>query len=239
MGVITGEQKSGKSLVMSCIAASGLSGGDRILNFSLNLDKGMEYYDTEQSSYFYQLTQKRLHELAGIKGNTDRYAAYLLRRLSIKDRMAAIDEMLKGRKDLSCIIIDGAVDLCMDFNDVNASTQVADKLLQWSDQTGAMLITILHTTKAAGYLRGHLGTALQNKADFVIQTKQDKGVGVYTVECRESRFAPFPSFEFTRDKNGFPLLDEEKSATDEEPEPVQIIQMLQPSRMNDDVEIPF
>ena len=246
LGVITGAQKSGKSLITSCITSAGLSGKRGLLPFDLDVNGYIDYYDTEQSKFFYGLTQQRIYKMGGLINNHPKYAAYHLRRLAKKDRLNAIDLMLKGRTDLSCIVIDGAVDLCEDFNDVKASERIADKLLQWSDETGGLLLTILHTTKQMNFMRGHLGTALQNKADFAIETIQDKDAGVYTVKCRESRFAPFPSFEFTRDEDGMPVYENgmPEPEGDSWPEPEQPNQEYQtiippPEKVDDQTVIPF
>ncbi len=56
-------------------------------------------------------------------------------------------------------------------------------------------------------MRGHLGTALQNKYDFGIEVKRDADNNTFDVKCRESRFAPFPGFTFLRDEKGMPYLE--------------------------------
>lgn len=208
LGAIVGEQKSGKSLLSQCLVASALSGAAPRLGFSLDLSGNMEFYDTEQSEFFYKLSQRRIHQLAGITDNLDRYAAYHLRGFSRRERMAAMTEMLQGRK-LDLLVIDGIVDLCDDFMDAKASEATIEQLMRWSSETGAMVIAVLHLTKGQGFMRGHLGTALQNKCDFALEVKRDKELGFFQVICRESRFAPFSPFSFTRDEYGMPVLETE------------------------------
>jgi len=207
LGTIVGEQKSGKSLLTQCLTATALAGGSPRLGFSMDLPGSFEYYDTEQSSFFYKLSQRRIHQMAGVFDNTSRYSAYHLRGFMRRERVAAIDYMLKGRK-LSLLVIDGVVDLCDDFMDARASEATIEKLLQWSSDTGALLIVVLHLTKGQGFMRGHLGTALQNKCDFAVEVQKDRDMGEFKVVSRESRFAPFPPFSFTRDDQGFPAIDE-------------------------------
>jgi hypothetical protein len=207
IGGIVGEQKAGKSLLTSCLTASAMAGGIDIMGFRLAPNKGnMIFFDTEQPMYFFQKTQERIHHQAGKYAPVGSYAAYPMRRLSVNDRVRAIGAILHGRRDLGLIVIDGIVDLCENFNDERASAQTIEHLMRWSDETGAMILTVLHLTKADGFMRGHLGTALQNKYDFGIEVKKDKEMDNYTVKCRESRFAPFPGFTFERDEMGFPFI---------------------------------
>lgn len=205
IGAVVGPQKAGKSVVTSCIVASALAAAEQKLGFSMDIhNKGIVFFDTEQSRYFYQKTQERIHHMAGRYNNLPNYEAYHLRRLNIQDRVRAIGAMLHNRKDLGLVIIDGIVDLCENFNDEKASAHTMEHLMRWSDETGALFLTVLHLTKSEGFMRGHLGTALQNKYDFGIEVRKDADNNSFDVKCRESRFAPFPGFTFLRDDKGIP-----------------------------------
>lgn len=221
---IVGEQKSGKSLIVSCFVSAALSGKQR-LTFDMDLQGGNAiYFDTEQPEYWYKKTQERIHKMAGLYDNPANYEAYMLRRLTVKQRIDVISQMLKGRTDLSMIVIDGIVDLCENFNDEGRSSETIEHLMRWSDETGALIVTVLHVTKSAGYLRGHLGTALQNKYDLGLQIANDAERGVYSVKHRDSRFAPFPGFEFIRDDRGIPMLDlSEREEYEEQQAPTTLI----------------
>lgn len=205
IGAVVGPQKAGKSVVTSCIVASALDAAESKMGFSLDIHgKGIAFFDTEQSRYFYQKTQERIHHMAGQYNNLPNYEAYHLRRLNIQDRVRAIGALLHNRKDLGLVVIDGIVDLCENFNDEKASSHTIEHLMRWSDETGALFITVLHLTKSEGFMRGHLGTALQNKYDFGIEVRRDADNNSFDVKCRESRFAPFPGFTFLRDDKGMP-----------------------------------
>lgn len=207
VGGIVGPQKSGKSLITSCLTASALSGKQQM---GLNLEsegKRKIWFDTEQSRYFYLKTQERIYHMAGLRDNPPTYETYHLRRLSKRERITAIEHVLAMPGDIELIVLDGLVDICMSFNDEKASEEAVGHLLRWSDITGAMLLTVLHTTKTAGHMRGHLGSILQEKYDFGFDVKKDKELNAYYVKCRDARFAPFPSFTFFRDEKGFPYLE--------------------------------
>lgn len=242
---VVGPQKSSKTSVVASIAASAIGKrGYPITSFSMDTGgKNIAYFDTEQSGYFYKRTQEMIYRMAGLYQNTDKYVAYHLRRLPAKQRMLGIDLELQGRKDLGLIVIDGLVDLLENFNSEVESARVMENLLKWSDETGAMIVTVLHLTKADGFMRGHLGTALQNKYDVGIQVNKDGEESIFRVKCRDSRFAPFPSFEFTKDENGYPVF--EAGPAVREPDFTEEVRTMAPafipagSRPGDNDEIPF
>jgi hypothetical protein len=208
IGAVVGPQKAGKSAVVSCIVASALADAEKKLGFSMEMrGKRIAFFDTEQSAYFYQKTQERIHHMAGVYRNVDYYEAYHLRRLNVMDRIRAVGAIVAGRKDLGLVVIDGLVDLCANFNDETASARTMEHLMRWSDETGALFLTVLHLTKSDGFMRGHLGTALQNKYDFGIEVLRDRNTNIFDVKCRETRFAPFPGFSFLRDEKGMPYLE--------------------------------
>lgn len=219
---IVGAQKSGKTLVTSAIIASALGASDT-LGISFTPAPGrIIFFDTEQPKYFFQLTQRRVYKMAGVKSNPANYEAYNLRRLSVADRIKAIDMVLSQPGKVAAIVIDGIVDICNNFNDEKASADTIQRLMAWSDRLGATLFPILHLTKAEGFMRGHLGTALQNKADAAFEVILNADEGRHTVKHREARFARFPSFDFYRDADGFPYIDQPILIRRDEPQADQL-----------------
>jgi archaellum biogenesis ATPase FlaH len=200
IGVIVGEQKSGKTFVLRHIVASALAQGRQMLTFSLKLRpfQNIVFFDTEQSEFFFKLTQKDMQDLAGVC-NPAGYYAFHLRKFTKSERLTALKKIIEEIGNVGLIVIDGVVDLCPDYMDNKASDATVQELMTLSDQTKALVLTVLHVTKQNGFMRGHLGTELQNKCDFAMTVEQEKDSGVYRVKCRESRFAPYPPLTFTRD----------------------------------------
>jgi KaiC/GvpD/RAD55 family RecA-like ATPase len=197
---VVGEQKSGKTFVLRHMVASALAKGNPFLSFSLRLRpmQNIVFFDTEQSEYFFKYTQRDMQELAGVC-NPAGYYAFHLRQFTRSERVAALRRIVEQIGNVGLIVIDGIVDLCDDFMDSKASISTVQELMTLSDTTGALILTVLHLTKQNGFLRGALGTELQNKADGVIEVSQEKESGWYKVKCRETRFAPWPVMTFTRD----------------------------------------
>jgi AAA domain/Bifunctional DNA primase/polymerase, N-terminal len=237
---VVGEQKSGKSMIVSAITASALA-QKRVLGFQQQDTGGRKiYFDTEQPLFFYGMSQKRIYRMAGMSANRRDYETYHLRRLDTKQRVKAIDLILSQPGRIDFVVIDGIVDLCDDFNDTKESKAVISRLLQWSDKTKALFYVVLHTTKTNGFMRGHLGTELQNKIDSSIETSFDKSSNVFKVKNRDARgWAPFPAFEFERDnETGDPFVPS-MILDPVEKIPINSPALLRMERPNADDYVPF
>jgi hypothetical protein len=57
-----------------------------------------------------------------------------------------------------------------------------------------------------GKIRGHLGSELKNKCDFILNVSQPED-NQYIVMNPASRYRRLPSMEFTRAQNGDPIYD--------------------------------
>jgi hypothetical protein len=199
IGGIIGPEKAGKSFIVSKLAESHLTAGSERLNFELKLSGNMMFLDTEQSAFFYDATQRRIHNQAGVKMNVDKYSAYHLRRWSPTERMSAIERLVYETQNLECVIIDGAIDLLDDYNDLKQSDAVMSALMRWSYDLNIMLLGILHVNKGDGKIRGHLGSSWKNKADFLLRVEQPKR-NEYEISNPTGRFVTFPTMTFSRDE---------------------------------------
>lgn len=245
IGIFTGHEKSGKSFVGSCIAASGLAGGREVLNLSLDLDGGrMLWFDTEQSGYFYEKTQGRIHRLAGMEQNATNYTAYHLRPLTQAERLEVVEHYVYNTPDLAVVMIDGFIDLITDYNNLEQTQEYVQRLMRWSDERQILILGVLHVNKGDGKIRGHIGSELKNKCDFIIHTTKD-GPNGYTFSNPTSRYAAFPDQMFTRDSDGLPQYQPNvrfygapgpsRFENNTAPDPNQF---TMPARMNEE-DIPF
>lgn len=206
IGVFTGHEKSGKSFVASCIAASGLKMGGEVLNFSLDLDGGkMLWFDTEQSGYFFNKTQERIHRIAGASGNVPHYDAYHLRKMSALQRAEIVEHFIYNTPGVSVVVIDGFVDLVTDYNDLKSVQEYVGRLMRWSDEKQVLILGVLHVNKGDGKIRGHIGSELKNKCDFIVQTVRQENL--FIVSNPTSRYIAFKDAEFTRDAQGLPVYE--------------------------------
>jgi len=238
---IVAEEKAGKTTLANAAIAAAISGFPK-LNFFADMPDGIECFDTEQPDYWFEGNQAMIYRMAGLKEKTARYRAFPMRPLSPAERVAVIDARLRGRKDLSLVVIDGLVDLCTNFNDERAASETLQHLMRWSDETGAAIITMLHLTKGSRFMRGHLGSILKQKADSGIMLTHKEGEANYDVRCHFGRYAPFPAWSFYRDRDGMPCLSHPDALPERQDDPYPVpVQMSMPivSRRNDDDDIPF
>lgn len=237
IGVLTGHEKSGKSFVLGCIASAAL-GQKNILNFKFDLrGRKMVWFDTEQSQFFYQWTQKRIHDMAGKKQNLMNYRAYHLRKWTPAERIAAIEYLIYREENLGVVVIDGIVDLLNNYNDLPEVQAVVQRLMKWTDELNILLLSVLHVNKGDGKIRGHIGTEIKNKCDFAISVLKD-GETNYRVSNPTGRHASFPSFEFSRDESGLPVYDSNEVQSNSFPVPASGL-VPASSRPGNDEDIPF
>lgn len=239
LGVFTGHEKSGKSFVLSCITAAGIRGNE-VLNFTLDRDSGkILLFDTEQSEPFFWWTQARIHRMAGYESNPPHYAAYHLRPLSADERMEVIEYYIYNTPGVSVVFIDGFVDLANDYNDLREVQGIVGRLMKWSDERKVLIMGVLHVNKGDGKIRGHFGSELKNKCDFIIHSLKTED-NRYTVSNPTGRYRSFDAFEFTRDEEGLPVYQQSNLISTQFPtvapswNPAQV-----PAASRDDKDVPF
>ncbi|WP_461115419.1 AAA family ATPase [Spirosoma jeollabukense] len=207
--VITGKAKSRKTFFLSLIAAALLKRNTvaDAIRRQLPADKTtVLYFDTEQISGHVMRVMKRISALSGDE-TLFNLRVIRLRKFLTQDRINAIKVAIEQTPNLGAIIIDGIRDTVFDINDAREATERATDLLQWTEENGAHLVTVIHENKGNNSVRGHLGTELVNKAESVVSVSlnpEDKQQSVVTSEfCRDKEFEPFI---FSVDENGLPYL---------------------------------
>lgn len=212
IGLIMGPEKSRKTNFLKAMVAAGL-GGEDFLNIHLDIEtKRAAYFDTEQPEQYFWRTQSQSHYLAGLVNNTEKYDAFSMRKWkSAGQRIAGIERYLETNDEVGVLIIDGILDLVKNMNNETECSEVMEKLLFWSANSGAMILVVVHTSRGAKGMQkqaiGHIGAFLQRKCDFAIELSFDEKSGFTTVKHKLSRTFKFPDFEFTQNKEGYPVLD--------------------------------
>jgi hypothetical protein len=205
---IVGASKSRKTFVKSLLVAGYLGGNSS--NFSKiqghqNADKIVLEFDTEQSHFHTQRVTRRVIEMVGI--NDSRYKTYSLRQYDPKTRFEFIDYMLyesEFKNNIGLVSIDGFVDLVTDFNSLEQSTQLTEKLLQWTSKINCHITGILHKNFGTSKPVGHVGSSVLKKAETVMFIEKENELT--KVVCEYSRNIPFDEFYFEVDENWLPKV---------------------------------
>lgn len=204
---IVGSSKSRKTFLKSALVAAYI-GGSTTNYFSEirghNTDgKYVIDIDTEQSKYHSQFVFKRVCEMVGT--NPEFYKTYSLREYTAKERIGFIDWLimeshLKGK--IGLISIDGYADLVDDYNSLEQSNNLQQKLLSWSTNGKCHITGVLHKNFGSEKPVGHVGSAVLKKAETVIFTEKEEELTL--VKCAYSRNTPFKDFKFGINKDWIP-----------------------------------
>ncbi len=210
--LVKGKAKSKKSFFINMAVSAAV--GEGILQNKLRgpLKEKLNqvlYFDTEQSKYHVQMAVKRICRQidVDIPNNLNTYG---LRKSSPSERLKLIEHAIENTPNLGFVVIDGIRDLITSINDEAESTNMASKLLEWTERYNIHIVVILHENPGSDKARGHIGTELTNKAETVITVQIDKyddDVSIVSAGfCRNKSFKPF-AFKITDD--GLPKIIED------------------------------
>lgn len=200
---IVGASKSKKTFFKSMIEAGYIGGNSNIHNPSIkghnSQNKFVVSFDTEQSEYHVQRVQRRVLELVG--ANYELYKTFSLRAYSPKERFDFIDWVIfesDFKDNIGLMSIDGYVDLVTDFNSLEQSTGLTEKLLQWTAKGKMHCTGILHKNFGTAKPVGHVGSSVLKKAETVVfvEAQEDKTL----VKCEYSRNQSFSDILFQVDE---------------------------------------
>jgi len=202
---IVGASKSRKTFFKSMIEAAYIGGNSNIYNPSIkghnNEKKFVLSFDTEQSHFHAQRVQRRVLELIG--GNCEFYKTFGLRGYTPKERFDFIDWVVfesEFKNNIGLMSIDGFVDLVTDFNSLEQSTGLTEKLLNWTAKGKMHCTGILHKNFGTAKPVGHVGSSILKKAETVVFVEKGDD-DVTLVKCEYSRNQPFKEIKFNVDDN--------------------------------------
>lgn len=222
---IGAKQKAGKtSLIAILIAAIACGQWDKVECAMKGIS--VLYIDTEMKDGDTKELGVKAAAMAGMECLPDNFHFVNFRPLTPHEMELGIRFFIQLFKP-QLVIIDGIVDLCSNFNDVEASQNlVINYLMKIAENHKCAILNVLHTNKTDGYteLRGHLGAYLEQKGTTVIKCEKDDANNIVTVSFPTHRYAPVPDFHFTFDENGIPVsaddlhqqIETEKQRTKEE-----------------------
>jgi hypothetical protein len=202
-----GKQKSGKSNLNVIFLASLFGCEDFGFKSNVENPKAL-YFDTEQAKINSQMLLRKIHKLCNWSfEDAEKMQMFNLREIDMEDRYQFISEKVKKEKP-DMVIIDGAVDLIADFNDISESQQIIGKLMRLSSQCDCAIINILHENKSKDdkNMRGHLGTMLVQKCSDCYEVVKSGAPDrpTFSVEVSDCRNRPIEGFSFVLDDLGTP-----------------------------------
>ena len=210
LSVITAPPKTRKTFFVSLLASAFLGGsnfyGRQIKGF--RGDGDLIHIDTEQGAWHCSKVFRRPLDM-DTNIPKDKYHTFALRTIGYKERLEFIEYYLKENiKEPSLVIIDGVADLCADVNNIEQSNQLVSSLMRLSQQQNVHIICVIHQNYGSQKLgTGHLGSALEKKAETVISLEANTvNKNWVTVKCGRSRGYSFDTFSFEVNEKGLPTI---------------------------------
>ena len=168
--VITGQAKTGKTLLISILMAccarrqdqGGLLGIERIREQPLKV----MWVDTEQNPQSTQyILKKRVKRLVDGEFPDDQLFVFNLRSVKVGERYDYIAEGVEAYKP-DILIVDNVRDLISDINNGEKAQELIEGFMELSQANKCNVVTVIHQNRSAENrgLRGWIGTELTNKA---------------------------------------------------------------------------
>ena len=204
---IYAEEKRKKTFLVSLFCMAYLKPNNKYVgDIETHINEGkIVHFDTEQSEYHAHRVFSRGYRVCN---DIKRYQTFGLRKYSWKERLDFIDWYLYSYDNIGFVIIDGIADLCKDTNDKEASEEISQRLLTWTEDLDVHIMTIIHANPNSDRAKGHLGSSLGAKCETKIFLDLIDRNNVL-VTCKSSRNSGFEDFAFNVDNTGMPNVLEE------------------------------
>ncbi len=133
------------------------------------------------------------------------YKPFSLREYSSFEKLEFIDWIVNEsdfRKNIGLISIDGYADLVSDFNSLQQSNMLQEKLLKWTTSANCHITGVLHRNFNSQKPVGHVGSSILKKAETVVFLETEESFA--KVKCEYSRNVPFEDFSFKINQDWLP-----------------------------------
>jgi hypothetical protein len=213
---LTGKSKSRKSYAKHFFEASALRNGRLNEKFMVKLPtekRNIIEIDTEQGVNNVFNSAYRMVKMANIP-DIKHYSVFALREMGYKQRCEAIEIIIQENPTLGILFLDGVADLAFGNNDENEANRVVQMLMYLTAKYNIHIMTVIHQPKGSDWATGHLGSAIEKKAESVINIHKENSYSVF--EAKQLRncddFAPFP---FLINSDGIPELINDQTIINE------------------------
>ena len=194
--VISGKPKSRKSVIAHSVIGAALS-SKSVLGIECNLqpNENVCLIDTEQSAHDLKRSLERMQNLIELDYLPDTFKCYTVRSLNPHNIQSAILQICQNSNN-RLIIVDGALDLINNMNDIIEVKQVIEFIKKILVEYNVGLIFIIHLAKSTSFTIGHFGSYFDRFSQSVIEvSKLDNGNSEIKSQMMRSD-ADFKPYEF-------------------------------------------
>jgi hypothetical protein len=199
---ILGYPKAGKSTYIAALIASAFVPYD-VFSMKLHLPtdrKKLCYFDTESSDYDFFRQINKIKGFCDLLNLPDTFYAFQVREDGSGLIRRMIETYLELNPECSVIIIDGLLDLLVNYNDEKESSLLTKWLKKITKIYNVLLVTVLHQSKSNLSTTGHIGSASDRFAQSTLDIVKDKERNSYVLTSRfmrsDSDFDPVTLMNF-------------------------------------------
>ena len=181
--ILSGLPKTCKSTIISALLGSAICKYP-IFDLSVSLPEARQkiaYFDTESSDYDFYRQVQRIENFAN-KQIPENILLYQVREDAPGTIRKMIEALLKSDQQISFLIIDGLLDLCLNYNDEKETRLLVNWLKKITKQYNILILSVLHLGKKDEQTLGHLGSNTDRWAQSTLKITKDKEKGIYTLE---------------------------------------------------------
>lgn len=176
--VWSGAPKSLKSGYLGAAVASAfVPAFSSIFGMKITLPENRQrigYFDTEMSSFDFYRQMDRIKNFADKQNLPDTFDAFTCREDMPGKIRKLIESYLIDHPDCSLLVIDGLLDLCLNYNDEKESKLVVLWLKRITRQYNILIMTVIHLGKGHGETLGHLGSNTDRWAQSTLLVERNR-----------------------------------------------------------------
>lgn len=185
--VYSGLPKSGKSTFIAGLIASAFTSWGAIFGQKINLPADrprLALFDTESSGYDLHRQRERIKHYIGRPDQPTNLHIFSMREDLPVIIREFIEQYIKDNPDCSVIVIDGLLDLCLNYNDEAETRYLTNWLKRITKVYNLCVIVILHLAKNGLETIGHLGSNTDRWAQSTLTVRNDKQTKQLVLEAK-------------------------------------------------------
>lgn len=201
--IFGGLPKAGKSSYLNSCIASAFVPYD-IFTMKINLPANRRkicLFDTESSDFDYYNRIDSIKKFAELQNLPDWFHSFQVREDGTGTIRKMVERYLELNPDCSVLVLDGLLDLIINYNDEKESSMLTKWLKKITKVYDLLIISVLHFNKSNDHTTGVIGSHSDRFAQSTLDIKKDKDNNTYVMSSRfmrsDSDFEPITLMNFS------------------------------------------
>lgn len=201
--IFGGLPKAGKSSYLNSCIASAFVPYD-IFTMKINLPDNRRkicLFDTESSDYDYYNRIESIKRFAELENLPNWFNSFQVREDGTGTIRRMVERYLDLNPDCSVLVLDGLLDLIINYNDEKESSMLTKWLKKITKVHDILIISVLHFNKSNDHTTGVIGSHSDRFAQSTLDIKKDKDNNTYVMSSRfmrsDSDFEPITLMNFS------------------------------------------